>query len=41
MSDLIGDRGKIKATHLARLAFVYVWQSSPQQVRTNVESKRR
>ena len=41
MSDPIGDRGKIKATHLARLAFVYVRQSSPQQVRYNVESKRR
>ena len=41
MSDPLGDRGKIKATHLARLAFVYVRQSSPQQVRTNVESKRR
>jgi DNA invertase Pin-like site-specific DNA recombinase len=41
MSDLIGDRGKIKATHLARLAFVYVRQSSPQQVRDHVESTRR
>jgi len=41
MSDPIGDRGKIQATHLARLAFVYVRQSSPQQVRYNVESKRR
>src|SRR2546427_9802773 len=41
MSDPIGDRGKIKATHLARLAFVYVRQSSPQQVRYNLESKRR
>lgn len=41
MSDSIGDRGKIKATHLARLAYVYVRQSSPQQVRYNVESKRR
>jgi DNA invertase Pin-like site-specific DNA recombinase len=41
MSDPIGDRAKITATHLARLAFVYVRQSSGQQVRCNRESQRR
>ncbi len=41
MSDAIGDRGKINATHLARLAFVYIRQSSGQQVRCNRESQRR
>ena len=41
MSDPTGDRGKIKASHLARVALGYVRQSSPQQVRYNVESKRR
>jgi len=41
MGELIGDRAKITAAHLARLAFVYVRQSSPQQVRCNRESQRR
>lgn len=41
MSDALGDRGKINATHLARLAFVYIRQSSAQQVRCNRESQRR
>lgn len=41
MGELIGDRAKITAAHLARLAFVYVRQSSPRQVRCNRESQRR
>ncbi len=34
-------RGKISGKHLERAAYVYVRQSSPEQVRTNVESTRR
>jgi DNA invertase Pin-like site-specific DNA recombinase len=41
MRELIGDRAKVTAAHLARLAFVYVRQSSPRQVRCNRESQRR
>jgi DNA invertase Pin-like site-specific DNA recombinase len=41
MRDVMGDRAKITPAHLARLAFVYVRQSSPQQVRRNLESQRR
>jgi DNA invertase Pin-like site-specific DNA recombinase len=41
MSEVTGERGKITPAHLARLAFVYVRQSSPQQVRRNLESQRR
>jgi DNA invertase Pin-like site-specific DNA recombinase len=32
---------KITAGHLARTAFVYIRQSTPEQVRHNLESKRR
>ena len=41
MSDFMGDRAKITAAHRARMAFVYVRQSSLQQVRRNRESQRR
>jgi len=41
MSRPIGERSKISAEHLRRLAFVYVRQSSPHQVRNNLESQRR
>lgn len=34
------DRLKIRPSHLERLAFVYVRQSSPHQVRNNLESQR-
>jgi len=34
-------RGKIANRHLERVAYVYVRQSSPEQVRANVESARR
>ena len=33
--------GKIEAHHLARGAYVYVRQSTPYQVRNNLESKER
>ncbi|MBV8158497.1 MAG: hypothetical protein JO278_12610 [Dyella sp.] len=32
---------KITADHLARTAFIYIRQSTPEQVRQNLESKRR
>ena len=32
---------KITADHLARAAYVYIRQSTPEQVRHNLESKRR
>ena len=41
MTELSADRAKITPAHLARLAFVYVRQSSPRQVRCNRESQRR
>jgi DNA invertase Pin-like site-specific DNA recombinase len=41
MSGAIGDRTKIQAEHLSRTAFIYVRQSSPRQVRENLESQRR
>lgn len=41
MSGPIGERLRISAEHLRRLAFVYVRQSSPHQVRNNLESQRR
>jgi len=34
-------RGKIRAEHLERAAYVYVRQSSPKQVITHAESRRR
>jgi len=36
-----GDRLKVRVEHQARLAFVYVRQSSLKQVRGNLESQRR
>ena len=41
MSETIGDRSKIRPEHLLRSAFIYVRQSSPRQVRENLESQRR
>jgi len=41
MNGPVGERSKISAEHLQRLAFVYVRQSSPGQVRNNLESQRR
>ena len=32
---------KITAKHLERAGYVYIWQSTLQQVRHNVESQRR
>jgi excisionase family DNA binding protein len=37
----IGERSKVQAEHLARSAFVYVRQSSMEQVRHHLESQRR
>lgn len=34
------DQVKVRSEHLARLAFVYVRQSSARQVRNNLESQR-
>ena len=36
---MTGDAPKITADHLARAACVYVRQSTPSQVRNNLESK--
>ena len=41
MTELTAERAKITAAHRARQAFVYVRQSSLQQVRRNRESQRR
>ena len=41
MNGPVGERSKISTEHLQRLAFVYVRQSSPHQVRNNLESQRR
>ena len=41
MSGYSLDRSKIRPEQLARAAFIYVRQSSPQQVRENLESQRR
>ena len=40
-SAIVDARRKIGAAHLERAAYVYVRQSSPEQVRRNVESTRR
>ena len=40
-SPLVDARRKIGTAHLERAAYVYVRQSSPEQVRTNVEIVRR
>jgi len=41
VTELIGERSKIRAEHLERSAFVYVRQSSLGQVRNHLESQRR
>lgn len=41
MSGYSLERTKIRPEHLSRAAFIYVRQSSPKQVRENLESQRR
>lgn len=41
MTPPISDGSKVRSEHLQRTALVYVRQSSPQQVRNHLESKRR
>ena len=42
MKSMVDDgRGRIRPEHFERAAYVYVRQSSPAQVRRNVESTRR
>ena len=35
------DRSKVRDQHLERTAFIYIRQSSPKQVRENLESQKR